>query len=794
MIGKTISHYRIIEKIGEGGMGVVYKALDTKLDRHAAIKILPPHLGADRETIARFIQEAKTASALDHSNIGTIYEIDDTVEGEIFIAMAYYEGETLRDRIDRGRMGNDEILVIAREIAAGLGRAHESAIVHRDLKPSNILITNRGEVKIIDFGLAKLAGTTKLTRAGSLLGTAAYMSPEQATGEEIDHRADIFSLGVILYEMLSGERPFRGEHEAALLYEIVHEDPVPISSLDPGIDPGIDLILQKAMAKRPEERYGHIGELIEDLESVMEGGPAAVAGAAGGARRHGRSRRFVLAGWAAVVLAAMTVVVLYLMLWRGETIDSIAVLPLENLSQDEGEEYFVCGMTDELISRLARVGGLKVISRTSAMRYKDSTKPLPEIARELAVQAVLEGSVLRIGDRVRIAVELIHAGTDRSIWAESYERDIRDILNLQSEVAQDVARKIKTRLTAADEEQLSTVPPVTAEAHEDYLKGRYYLNTRTPEALRTGLQYFESSIEKDSGFAPAYAGMADAYILLAGYSVQDPETIYERAREAALRAIEIDERLSEAHASLAIVRWHYEWDFNEAEREFRRALSFNQNCTTAHHWYSLYLTFSGRFDEAIAQIRMARSVDPVSLIVNAAVGLVYYYAERYDEALEQSLLSLEMNDRFFPAYTVLGRVYTRKGMFGEAIHAFETVIELSGRRSSALSLLAHPFSASGREVEAEALYEELLTRSKTEYVSPFDMAILTMALGRHEETIDWLERSYDERAFDIMSMQAEPLFEGLRADPRFAELTKKIGLFSGASSVSSESPTSKTSR
>jgi TolB-like protein/Tfp pilus assembly protein PilF len=606
------------------------------------------------------------------------------------------------------------------------------------------------------------------------------MSPEQATGEGVDHRADIFSLGVILYEMLSGVRPFKGEHEAALLYEIVHEDPAPLESLDPSTDPGIDRILRKAMAKRPDERYARIGEMIEDLDSVMGGGPAAVAGTVSKASRRVKRRRIPPVGWIGAALVAVAAAVLYLVLSRGGTIDSIAVLPLENLSKDEGEEYFVSGMTDELISRLARVGGLKVISRTSAMRYRGSTKPLPEIARELKVEAVLNGSVLRIGDRVRIAVELIHAGTDRSMWAESYERDIRDVLRLQSEVAQDIARKIKTRLTAADEEHLSTVPPVTTEAHEDYLRGRYYLNRRTSDALRTGLEYFESSIEKDSGFAPAYAGMADAYILLAGYSVQDPAMIYEKAREAAFKAIEIDDRLAEAHASLAIVRWHYEWDFDGAEREFRRAVSLNPNCAIAHHWYALYLTFSERFGEAIREIRIAQSIDPVSLIVNAAVGLVYYYSRSYDEAIGQSLQTIDMNDRFFPAYTVLGRCYTQKGMYNEAVGAFEKVIELSGRRSSVLSLFAHPLALSGRMETAEALYGELKERSATVYISPFDMAVLTMALGEKREALDWLERGYDERAFDIMSMTAEPLFDGLRREPGFIDLTNRIGLVSTA--------------
>jgi tetratricopeptide (TPR) repeat protein len=362
------------------------------------------------------------------------------------------------------------------------------------------------------------------------------------------------------------------------------------------------------------------------------------------------------------------------------------------------------------------------------------------------------------------------------MWAESYERDIKDVLRLHSEVAQDVARKIKTRLTEADEERLTLVPPVTTDAHEDYLKGRYYLNMRTPEALRTGLMHFESSIEKDSGFAPAYAGLADSYILLAGYSVQDPGVNYEKAREAALRAIEIDERFAEAHASLAMVKWHYEWDFAGAEREFIRAVALNPNCATAHHWYAVYLTFQERYDEAMEEIRMARAVDPVSLIVNAAVGLIHYYAKQYDEALEQSRVTLEMNARFFPAYTVLGRAYNRKGMHEEAIEAFETVIELSGRRSSAIALLAHPLFASGRVEEAEALYVELTGRLEEEYVSPFDMAILTMALGRQDETLGWLERAYEGRAFDIMSMWSEPLFNDLHDDARFTELARSIGL------------------
>jgi serine/threonine protein kinase/tetratricopeptide (TPR) repeat protein len=778
MIGKIISHYRIIEKLGEGGMGVVYKALDSKLERFVAIKVLPQHLSEDAEATSRFIHEAKAASSLDHSNIGTIYEIDETPDGQTFIVMAYYEGCTLREMIDCGRIGPEDALGIAEQVASGLARAHDQGIVHRDIKPSNIIVTEHGEVKIVDFGVAKLAGKTRLTKAGSLLGTIAYMSPEQVKGEDVDQRSDIFSLGVILFEMLTGGRPFKGEYEAALLYSIVHEEWALPGDGRSGLDPDIEAIIGRTLAKDRDERYQNVDDLLHDLEYLREDRSEITATRRSKSKRSRILVRFGRAAWIAIAVAAVAATALYIMFPRAEVIDSIAVLPLENLSGDEKEEYFVSGMTDELISRLAQIGQLKVISRTSIMSYRNSSKPLPQIARELKVKAVLEGSVLRVGDRVRIAVELIHAGTDRSMWGESYERSIRDVLRLQSEVAQDIAYKIKVKLTSHDRRELTSVPSISAEAHEAYLKGRYHLNQRTSDAILAGLKYFQQAIEIDSSYAQAYAGIADSYILLAGYSLQDPEEIYSKAQRAARKAIEIDDRLAEAHTSLAVVKWHYEWDFEAAEEQFRKAVSLNKNYSTAHHWYALYLSFVGRFEEAVAEMLNAQSVDPVSLIVNAAVGLVYYYAERPEEALAQSRRTLELNDVFFPAYTVLGRAYMQKGMYAEAIDAFGRVIELSGRRSSVLSLLAHPLVASGREAEAEALYEELEKRSRLEYVSPFDMAVLSMALGERGRTLDWLERSYDERAFDIMSMQAEPLFKSLRGEPRFVELTRRIGLTS----------------
>jgi serine/threonine-protein kinase len=777
MIGKTITHYRIIEELGRGGMGVVYRAEDIKLGRSVAIKVLSPQLSSDEEAVTRFVHEAKAASGLDHSNIGAIYEIDETQDGETFIAMAYYEGETLRDRINRGPMKLDEALQIVRQVAEGLNRAHEAGIVHRDIKPSNIMFTAHDEIKIIDFGLAKLTGATKLTRDGATFGTATYMSPEQALGEQVDRRSDIFSLGVILYEMLAGHPPFKGEHEAALLYEIVHEKPRSLAEFDIDVDPEIEGIISKAIAKKPEERYDNATDFSSDLFAAG-GEEYRKKKALVGKRKGSRSNRTLAAVAAAAVVVIMIITLMYRVLWRTDVIDSIAVLPLDNLSNDPGEDYFVDGMTDELIFRLARIEGLKVISRTSVMQYRKSSKPLPQIADELNVKAVLEGSVLRVGDRVRIAVKLINAASDRNMWGGRYERDISDVLTLQSDLALEIARKIKIELTPNDRDEITGNISVSKEAHEAYLKGRYYMEQRTPEALKTSLRYFEHSIEEDSGYALAYAGIADTYLILAAYSLEDPDTIYPKAQEAALEAIQLDNSLAEAHTSLAIVKWYYEWDFADAEKEFKTAIGLNPNYARAYHWYALFLAFLGRDDEAIAQIELAKSVDPISRIVNAAVGLVYYYAERYDDAIAQSLKTLEMDEHFFPAYTVLGRAYTIKGMHAHAIEALDRVIELSGRRSSAISLLAHPLAASGKKKKVGELHDELMRRSATEYISPFDMAVLTMALGDRTESLNWLERAYNERTFDIMCMNAEPLLDDLKTEPRFVELTAMIGLTS----------------
>ncbi|UCF06289.1 MAG: protein kinase [bacterium] len=776
MIGKTISHYKILEKLGEGGMGVIYKAQDTTLDRFVAIKLLPPHLSRDEEATKRFMYEAKAASALDHSNIGTIYEVEKTSDGQMFIAMAYYGGETLRERIDRGDVTVEEALDITSQIAAGLVKAHEKGIVHRDIKPSNILLTGDGEVKIIDFGIAKLAGRTKLTKEGITPGTAAYMSPEQAMGEDVDARSDIFSLGAIFYELIAGEPPFRGEHEVAMLYEIVYEEPRPLSDTKSDIRPEIEYIVGRALDKNRDKRYQSVVDLIGDIESLRDERSASTVTRRVGWGRYRSRKKTAIISAIAVLAVLFVVILMYQLVWRGTAIDSIAVLPLANISENQDEEYFVNGLTGELISQLAQIGELKVISRTSIMQYKNTAKSLPEIARELNVKAILEGAVLRIGNRVRISLELIHAETDRSIWADSYDRDLSDILMLQGEVALDVAKKVKVRLTAEEKEQLGSIQAVNLEAHEAYLKGRFYWNQRTVPALEKSLKYFNEAIAADSNYVSAYAGLADAYIMLGNYGSYGPSEVYPEARKAALRALELNDQIAAAHTSLAIVKWHYDWDLTGAAEEFERAVSLNPNYATAHHWYALYLTFLGYHTKAIDEIQKALSVDPVSLIVNAAVGLVYYFAGDYDEAIRWSRQTLDMNENFFAAYTVLGRAYIQKGKYNEATESLNSVVALSGRRSSVLAILAHPLAASGNVAEAEALYEELTERSRQEYVSPYNMAIITIALERYDEALDWLEKASVERSSAIFTIRVEPLFKVLWEKPEFKALATKVGL------------------
>ena len=771
MIGKEITHYRIIEKIGSGGMGEVYKAEDTKLRRTVAIKFLPMDLTRNGEARERFIQEAQAASALDHPNICTIHEIDQTAEGRMFIVMAYYQGTTLEEKIGVGELRIDEAMDIAYQVARGLAKAHGHGIVHRDIKPANVMVTHEGAVKILDFGLAKLRGVSKLTKESSTLGTVHYMSPEQALGKEVDHRSDLWSLGIVFYEMLAGRPPFSGEYEQAVIYSILNEEPPKVRSIRPEVPPELERIVERCLEKDPDKRYAYANEIIADLRTVQQMSVRTMQ------LNKKRPRRTPWIGIGAVLLAAL--IAAFLLLPPKATkeyaakIQSIAVLPLQNFSHDPEQDYFADGMTEALITELSRIKALRVISRTSAMLYKQSAKSLPEIAKELRVDAILEGSALRVGDRIRITAQLIEAKSDRHVWAEEYERDFADVLSLQKEVSRAIAREIRVTLTPEEARQLSAVRKVNAGAHEAYLKGLYLINKFNQSDIRKGIAYFEEALRKDPDYALAYTGLAEAYDNLISMSSVRPREAMQKIKAYALKALSLDESLGEAHLMLADVTLLDEWDFAAAEREYKLALQLNPSYSTTYLWYSNFLDWMGRSEEAYSLIQQALQIDPVSTTVNSFLGFHFMQMRQYDEAIAQlkEVLDMEPNDAF--SHSNLGYAYLGKKMMPEAIAELQKAA--AGGMENAHVDEAYAWALSGKPDMARRMLADLLKKSQTGYVAPSLLFRLYYALGETDKALAWLEKSAMEREPAILFVQSIPFTERLRNDPRFIALLKKLG-------------------
>jgi TolB-like protein/Flp pilus assembly protein TadD len=797
LIGRRIGHYEIISRIGRGGMGEVYLARDTSLDRRVALKLLPADFMTDAERVRRFTQEAKAASALDHPNLCAIHEVGQS-SSFLYIAMQYVEGVTLRQLIGSRPLKLDALLSISLQAADALAAVHDLSIIHRDIKSDNIIVTPKGQAKILDFGLAKLTRSraradvreteTELTRTGVVMGTPSYMSPEQARGERVDHRSDIFSLGIVIYEMATGEVPFKRKSSAETMNAVINEPHTPVTEINEEIPTELCAVIDRALSKDPAGRYQSVGEMLSGLRQVGRAVGLLGSGASEGAvipyvpLRWRSARRWT---WAMILLVLALLIAVGLWFFSLRTapqpplhIQSLVVLPLENLSGDPQQEYFADGMTDALITELAKISALRVIARTSAMSYKGTKKSLPEIARELKVDAVVEGTVQRAGDRVGIRVQLIQPASDRHLWVEAYERDLRDVLGLQSEIARAIAHEIQTKVTSSEQVRLARNRPVNRKAFDDHLQGRYlYWNMRTKENLEKAIEYFQSAINADRTHAPAYAGLADCYNLLGTEQIGalPPIEARRKAEEAAGEALELDGELAEAHAALGWVK-HFNWEWAAAEREFKLAIELNPNHANGHLFYAGFLASSGRLEEGIAEVNRAQELDPFSLAISAQRGFILENARRYHEAIEQLRRVIAVDPNRYPAYWYLGHTYAASGRFNEAIAASEKAAALSGRAPGALGFLGLAYGLAGRKDEANKVLKELLDLQRRRYVSPPALANVYIGLGNHDQAFFWLEKAYQDRSNYMAWLKVFPLHDPLRSDPRFDDLLRRIGL------------------
>jgi len=793
-VGGEIGRYRVLGSLGVGGMGEVYLAEDRELGRRVAIKLLGGWLAQDPERAKRFKQEARSLASLNHPNIVTIYSVEHA-NGTDFLTMELVEGPSLDERIAAGPMPLTEAVSIARQMAEALGAAHAKGIVHRDLKPANVKITTDGKVKVLDFGLAKttvLAGAgdpsqqTTLTGgptiAGTVLGTPSYMSPEQARGEPVDARADVWAFGCVLYEMVAGQRAFPGRTATDVLAAVIKDEPR-WDALPPSTPPIVrDLIrrcLEKDAGQRPGDMAGVSGALAESASGASWPGavPAAAPVSLPAGRVAGR-RRGIRVAVAGLVVATMALAAVGL--WKlvsggltGPSIRSIAVLPLSNVSGNPDDQYFADGMTDVLIANLGSIEALKVISRTSVMAYRGGSKPLSQVARELKVDAIVEGSALRSGDSVRITARLIDAGAGTIIWSETYERNMRDVIALQGDVARAIARRIQIAL-APDVERRLTARAVRPDVYEDYLKGRYFLFQTSPEGLQKAGEFFSSALKKDPALALAHAGLADLNITLSFSGLVPPREALEKAKMHAVRAVQLDDQLSNAHASLAWISFQ-NWDWVTAEKEFQRALQLNPGDALARINYAHFLAARGRDEEALREGRRAREVDPLSLPLHTAYAAVLIGAGRYDDAIAVCQAALRMNPGFFWAHHHLWRAYTQKRMFDEALAEARASFSAQGD-GEVVKAFERGQQKAGYVGAMREAAETLAARGRTQYVMAFSVAVLYALAGEKKAAIDWLERAYEQHGALLDSIRITPEFEELRPDPRFQDLLRRLNL------------------
>lgn len=790
MIGQTLGHYRVLEQIGAGGMGLVFRAHDERLDRDVALKVLPPGTLTDETARKRFRKEALTLSKLNHPNIETVFDFD-TQDGVDCLVMELILGITLDEKLAAGALPEKEVVRLGMQLSEGLAAAHAEGVVHRDLKPGNLRLTPDGRLKILDFGLAKLlrpvsdvAVTESLSQTHGAVGTLPYMAPEQLRSEPADARSDVWAAGAVLYEMATGRRPFPQASSPMLTDAILRQAPPPPRAVNANLSPELERILSKSLEKDPEHRYQSAKELGADLRRLGVSQTAAPLMAAA-PEPKGLLRTRV--GVAVMVLLAVLVLgwlagLMGAFVWVRQRpapaagpprIESLAVLPLTNLSGDPGEEYFADGMTEELTTSLAQVSALRVISRTSVMQYKGTKKTLPEIARELNVDAVVEGSVLRAGDRVRITAQLIRAATDEHLWAQSYDRDLGDVLGLQSEVARDIAQQVKAKLTPQEQTRLTQARPVDSEVHDLYLKGLYHLNQGTEKEIRAGLDYFQQAIAKDPNFAPGHAGVAACYANLST-NYMAPRQVMPQAKAAALKALELDQNLAEAHAWLGFVSTNFDWDAQTAERELKRAVELNPSSADAHGAYASYLSPAGRHEQAIAEARRAQELDPLAHPSWEGLCWVLIMARQYDSALTECRKAVERAPDFGFAHANLGLAYAMRGRFPEAVAEAERGARLDDSPLM-LTFLAQVQAQAGHRREALQVMEDLKQLTKRRYVCSYEVAAAYVALGDKEEAFRWFDKGVEDRSDCMPTLAVDPRLDSIRSDPRYQPLVRRVG-------------------
>jgi len=800
MLGQLLLHYRVVEKIGEGGQGTVYKVIDTTLDRPAVIKVIPPDLIDSASNLVRFEREAKLASSLDHPNICTIFGLHKVGDVQ-FIAMQFIEGRNVREIVDGKPLDLRRALSIAIQVTDALAAAHSRGIVHRDIKARNVMVTRSGTVKVLDFGLAKLIDSPhsalsdpQLTEMGVPYGTSTYAAPEQAQGLKADHRADIFSTGVLLYEMLAGTWPFRGKTALDVRYAVVYHKPKPIVEARGEDSPAlrrIQEILDKALAKAPQDRYQKIEDMRGALQEVLREieVDTSVGRTLTDAPATTTVPRLIAANvfWTTprkIAVAALALLVMGALAWLAyrrspqaesdSTINSLAVLPFTN--SDPNTEYLSDGITESLIDSLSRMPNLKVKSSSTVFHYKGRETDPKKIGRELGVHALLSGTVSQVGDDLSVSVELIDVRDDSHIWGERYGRKVSEVVALPQQISRDVSQRLRSRSDNMDHAQLTRNYSPDSEAYRLYLQGRYNWNKRTVEGLQNGIEYFGKAIQRDQDYALAYAGLADCYLLLNVYNVAPADDSFPKAEAASRKALSINESLAEAHTALGFVTYRYHWNWAEAEEHFKKAIALNPNYATAHQWYASYLAASGRLNEAVVEAKTAHDLEPFSLTIYSDYIRGLYYAGRLDEARKESLKLMETDPSFARAHYELGLVLEEAGKYEEAINEFKLGLKALPDNVAALTALGHAQARAGKRADAEKAIARLQELSKRQYVSPFQTAVIYAGMDERKLALDWLEKSRDERFNWLPFIAVDPVFKNLRAEPRFVELAKILGL------------------